>query len=129
MERNNTGLRNFFLISSVAFFVIYLIFMILALFSIPTSAPVFVCLMLIALSLFILQNAVNEKAEEVGDIGRCGLLSLPFFTALIVVCYIVMVYILKLKGQEDILWVVCALITSTVFDKSVRALRKLGSRI
>ena len=129
MERNNAGLRNFFLIVSVAFFVIYLIFMILALFSIPTSAPIFVCLMIIALSLFILQNAVNEKAEEVGDIGRCGLLSLPFFTALIVVCYIFMVYALKIKEQEDVLWVVCALIDSTLFDKSVRALRKLRSRI
>lgn len=127
-ENRKAGLRYFFFIASVAFFAVYLVFMGLALFSVPTSTPVFLFLMLVAFSLFIVQDTVNEKAEEVGDIGQCGFLSLPFFTLLIVLGYAVMVYYLQIKQRDDILWVVCALIDSTLFDKSLRALRKLDKR-
>ena len=125
-EIRKAKLQQFFFIASVAFFVVYLIFMVVALFSLPTSTPIFLCLMFVAFFLFIVQDAVNEKVKEVGDIGWCGFLSLPSFTMLIVVCYAVMVYYLQVKQQEDILWVVCALIDSTLFDKSLRALRKLN---
>jgi len=87
--------------------------------------PAFLCLMLVTFFLLIIQDDVNTKAEELGNIGSWGLLSLPSFTMLMVLCYAVMVYYLQIKQQDDILWAVIGLYDSTLLDISLRALRKL----
>jgi len=124
-ENQKAALRKFFSVSTVVCFAAYLVFMAILLFSLPVSTSVFVCLIFVAFSLFIIQDAVNTRAEELGDIGRCGLLSLPFITIFIGLYYAVSVYYMKLKQQDDMLWVVIALYDSILFDKSFRALHKL----
>jgi len=124
-ENRKAALRRFFSIASVVFFAIYLVFMMFSLFSFSFSTPVFLCLSLVIFFLLIIQDAVNTKAEELGDIGSWGLLSLPSFTMLMVLCYTVMVYYLQFKQLDDILWAVIALYDSTLLDTSLRALRKL----
>jgi len=115
----------YFSIISVAFLAIYIVCMIISLFSVSVSMPAFLCLMLVTFFLLIIQDDVNTKAEELGNIGSWGLLSLPSFTMLMVLCYAVMVYYLQIKQQDDILWAVIGLYDSTLLDISLRALRKL----
>ena len=124
-ENRKAALRRYFSIMSVAFWAIYIVYMIISLFSVSVSMPAFLCVMLVAVFLFIIQDDVNTKAEELGNIGSWGFLSLPSFTMLMVLCYAVMVYYLQIKQQDDILWVVIALYDSTLLDISLRALRKL----
>lgn len=124
-ENHKAALRRFFSIASVVFFVIYLAFMTISLFSFSVSTPVFLCLMLVVFFLMIIQDTVDTKVEELGNIGSWGFLSLPAFTMLVVLCYAVMVYYLQLKQLDDILWAFSALFDSTLLDKSLRALRKL----
>ena len=124
-ENRKAALRRYFSIMSVVFFAIYMVCMIILLFSVSVSTLVFLCLMLVAFSLIIIQDDVNTKAKEAGDIGSWGFLSLPFFTMLIVLYYAVMVYYLKIIQQDNMLGLVIALTDSTLLDKSLRALRKL----
>lgn len=124
-EKQKTELYKFFSISSVIFFVIYFIFMAILIFSLSVSMPIFLCLMLVMFFLFIIQDTINEKIEELGDIDGGGFLSLPSFTVLIVLYYAVMVYYLRIKEPDTILWAVLALFDSTLLNKSLRALRKL----
>jgi|GEM_PF-2231411 len=126
MEENRKAtLRRYFSIISVAYLAIYIVCMIISLFSVSVSMPAFLCLMLVTFFLLIIQDDVNTKAEELGNIGSWGLLSLPSFTMLMVLCYAVMVYYLQIKQQDDILWAVIGLYDSTLLDISLRALRKL----
>lgn len=124
-ENQKATLRKSFSVSTVVCFATYLVFMAILLFSLPVSTPVFVCLIFVMVSLFIIQDAVNTRVEELGDIGRCGLLPLPFITIFIGLYYAVSVYYMKLKQQDDMLWVAIALYDSILFDKSFRALHKL----
>ncbi|MDN0033815.1 hypothetical protein QVN85_12975 [Oscillibacter valericigenes] len=124
-ENHKAALHRFFSIASVVFFVIYLAFMTISLFSFSVSILVFLCLMLVPVFLLIIQDTVNTKADELGDVGSWGFLSLPSFTMLIVLCYAVMVYYLQFKQLDDILWATIGLFDSILLDKSLRALRKL----
>jgi cytochrome b561 len=124
-ENRKAALRRFFSIASVVFFVIYLVFMMLSLFSFSVSTPVFLWLTLVTIFLFIIQDTVNTKVEELGYIGSWGFLSLPSFSMLMVLCYAVMAYYLQFKQRDDVLWAVCGLYDSTLLDTSLRALRKL----
>lgn len=122
-ENRKAALRRFFSIASVIFSAIYLVFMMFSLFSFSFSTPVTLCLMLVMFFLLIIQDTVNTKAEELGDIGNSGFLSIPFFTMLIVLCYAVIVYFLQFN--DDILWAFIGLYDSTLLETSLRALRKL----
>lgn len=122
-ENRKAALRRFFSIASVIFSAIYLVFMMFSLFSFSFSTPVTLCLMLVMFFLLIIQDTVNTKAEELGDIGNFGFLSIPFFTMLIVLCYAVIVYFLQFN--DDILWAFIGLYDSTLLETSLRALRKL----
>lgn len=123
-ENREAALRRYFSIISVVFFTIYIVCMMISLFSISVPTPVLICLIFVAFSLFIIQDDVSTKAEEVGDISRSRFLSLPFVTNIIALCYALMVY-LQIKQQYDFLWVVIAQFDSTLLDTSLRALRKL----
>lgn len=81
--------------------------------------------MLVPVFLLIIQDTVNTKADELGDVRSWGFLSLPSFTMLIILCYAVMVYYLQFKQLDDILWATIGLFDSILLDKSLRALRKL----
>lgn len=124
-ENRKAALRRYFSIISVVFFAIYIICIIISLFSVSISMPVLLCLMLVTFFLLIIQDDVNTKAEELGNIGSWGFLSLPSFTMLMVLSSAVMIYYLQIKQQDDILSAVIGLYDSTLLDKSLRALRKL----
>ena len=124
-EKEKTNLRKFFSTYSAIFSVIYCIYIATLIFSLPFSTPLFAFLTFIMFFLFIVQNAINEKVEELGDIGAGRLLSLPFFTGLIVLYYAVMVFYLETKEVNTVLWAVLALYDSVLLDKSLRAWRKL----
>lgn len=124
-ENRKVVLRRYFSILSVVFLAIYMVCMIILLFSVSVSMLGIVGLVYVGFFLIIIQDDVNTKAKETGDIKKFGFLSLSFFTMLIVLCYAVMVYYLKIKQQEDVLWVMIALIDSTLLDTSLRALHKL----
>ena len=124
-ENRKVALRRYFSIISVVFFAIYIICIIISLFSVLISMPVLLCLMLVTFFLLIIQDDVNTKAEELGNIGSWGFLSLPSFTMLMVLSSAVMIYYLQIKQQDDILSAVIGLYDSTLLDKSLRALRKL----
>ena len=124
-EKHKISLQKFFFISTIVFGIIYLIFMALALFSPVLPVQLIVSLIFGSFFLFIIQNTVNEKAEEVGNLKQWRILSLPFFTILILICYAAVLYLLQLERQTGILWAVIALYDSILLDKSMRALHNL----
>ena len=124
-EKHKISLQKFFSVSTVVFGIIYLIFMTLALLSPVLPVQLIVCLIFGSFFLFIIQNTVNEKAEEVGNLKQWRILSLPFFTILILICYAAVIYLLQPERQTGILWAVIALYDSILLDKSMRALHNL----
>ncbi len=124
-EKHKISLQKFFSVSTVVFGIIYLIFMTLALLSPVLPVQLIVCLIFGSFFLFIIQDTVNEKAEEAGNLKQWRILSLPFFTILILICYAAVIYLLQLERQTGILWAVIALYDSILLDKSMRALHNL----
>lgn len=124
-EKHKISLQKFFFVSTVVFGIIYLIFMTLALLSPVLPVQLIVCLIFGSFFLFIIQDTVNEKAEEAGNLKQWRILSLPFFTILILICYATVIYLLQLERQTGILWAVIALYDSILLDKSMRALHNL----
>ena len=124
-EKHKISLQKFFSVSTVVFGIIYLIFMTLALLSPVLPVQLIVCLIFGSFFLFIIQDTVNEKAEEAGNLKQWRILSLPFFTILILICYAAVIYLLQLERQTGILWAVIALYDSILLDKSMRALHHL----
>ena len=124
-EKHKISLQKFFSVSTVVFGIIYLIFMKLALLSPVLPVQLIVCLIFGSFFLFIIQDTVNEKAEEAGNLKQWRILSLPFFTILILICYAAVIYLLQLERQTGILWAVIALYDSILLDKSMRALHNL----
>lgn len=124
-ENRKAALRRYFSIMSVIFFAIYIVCMIISLFSVSVSGPVLVGCVSVIFFIFIVQDDVNTKVEELGSVSRRRLLSLPFFTMLIVIVYVVMIDYLQIKQQDDVLGVVIGFYDSFLLDKSLRALHKL----
>ncbi len=124
-EKHKISLQKFFSVSTVVFGIIYLIFMTLALLSPVLPVQLIVCLIFGSFFLFIIQDTVNEKAEEAGNLKQWRILSLPFFTILILICYAAVIYLLQPERQTGILWAVIALYDSILLDKSMRALHNL----
>lgn len=124
-EKRKISLQKLFFISTIVFGIIYLIFMALALFSPMIPVQLIVCLIFGSFFLFIIQDTINEKAEEAGNLKQWRILSLPFFTILFLICYSAIIYLLQLKRQTGILWAVIALYDSILLDKSMRALHNL----
>ena len=124
-EKHKISLQKFFSVSTVVFGIIYLIFMTLALLSPVLPVQLIVCLIFGSFFLFIIQDTVNEKAEEAGNLKQWRILSLPFFTILILICYAAVIYLLQLERQTGILWAVIAPYDSILLDKSMRALHNL----
>ena len=124
-EKHKISLQKFFSVSTVVFGIIYLIFMTLALLSPVLPVQLIVCLIFGSFFLFIIQDTVNEKAEEAGNLKQWRILSLPFFTILILICYAAIIYFLQLERQTGILWAVIAFYDSSLLDKSLRALHNL----
>lgn len=124
-EKHKISLQKFFSVSTVVFGIIYLIFMTLALLSPVLPVQLIVSLIFGSFFLFIIQDTVNEKAEEAGNLKQWRILSLPFFTILILICYAAVIYLLQPERQTGILWAVIALYDSILLDKSMRALHNL----
>ena len=99
--------------------------MLLAVFSPRMPIQLVVFLGFASFILFIMNDTVDEKADEVGNSREWRILSFVSFTILILLCYAVIIYIMQLRRQDSILWAIIALYDSTLLDKSIRALVQL----
>ena len=124
-ENRKAELRKFFSVSAAIFLVVYLIFLVLSLFSLSFSIPLFAGLMFVEFFLLMLKGMLDEKTEELGNLRWIRFVSLFSFTVLLTLCCIVMIYVLKIKKEQDMLLLVIALYNSSFFDKSICALRRL----
>ena len=124
-EKRKNSLLKFFSVSVICFGIIYFAFMLLAVFSSRMPIQLVVFLGFASFILFIMNDTVDEKADEVGNSREWRILSFVSFTILILLCYAVIIYIMQLRRQDSILWAIIALYDSTLLDKSIRALVQL----
>lgn len=124
-EKQISVLHRYFFIFSIIFLTIYIVCILLSLLNPELHPVIFGCLVFVAIALLIVQDDINNKIEKIGTFKSWGIVSLPSFTLLLLVFYIVLFLFHRIGQADRIRWVVIAQYDSILLDKTFRALQKL----
>ena len=124
-EKQISVLHRYFFIFSIILFTIYIACILLSLFNPELPFADIGCLVFVAIAILIVQDDINNKIERIGTVKPWGIVSLPNFTLLLLVFYIILFLFHRIGQADRIRWLVIAQYDSILLDKTFRALQKL----